>query len=153
MRSHLVLGVLLVGVVVLCISLWVNEGPLWRLVMLKKIPYHKMGPMDFEGHVLRCEMMVNRWTHASPRWPIVYYYLDTGCKAIEKHEEGEFLKETYWNYDGSVRAQILSQIVDKEGVAVGKVALGKINKRTPPWLWGVKDQTEPSAPWWHEKDK
>ena len=32
-RSRLVLVVILVAVAVLCVSLWVGEGPLWRWVM------------------------------------------------------------------------------------------------------------------------
>ena len=37
-RSHLVLVGILVAMVVLCVSLWVGEGPLWRWVMTKHEP-------------------------------------------------------------------------------------------------------------------
>ena len=38
-RPRLLLAVVLSAVVVLCVALWVGEGPLWRIVMLREIHY------------------------------------------------------------------------------------------------------------------
>ena len=35
-RSRLAVILILAAVVALCVSLWVNEGPLWRWVMLSR---------------------------------------------------------------------------------------------------------------------
>ena len=38
MKRRLVLAVVLVATLAVCASLWMNEGPLRRLVMLKRVP-------------------------------------------------------------------------------------------------------------------
>ncbi len=141
-RSHLVLAVVLVAVVVLCVSvwvlcvpLWVGEGPLWRLVMLKRVDLEPVsGAPPTRGW-----KTVKRWTDPPvPHGKIVHYYVQTGMKFFE----GESLPGsiasylTLWNLDGTVKLQ-LNSLTEK--------------KTTPPWWWGVKDQTKPSAPWWNEK--
>ncbi len=37
-------------------------------------------------------------------------------------------------------------------VAVAVPTVPAVWNRSPPWWWGVTDQTEPTAPWWDEKD-
>ncbi len=134
-RSHLVLAVILVAVVVLCLSLWVNEGPLWRLVMLKRV--------DFDSRITRGWETVKRWTDPPVQHgKIVHYYKKTGMKTMEGERHGRVFSQTSWNLDGTIRQQLR---VDPNGTLE--------DKRTPPWWWGVKDQTEPTAPWWNEKQR
>ena len=37
-RARFIAVVLALAVVALCVSLWVNEGPLWQWVMTKTVP-------------------------------------------------------------------------------------------------------------------
>ena len=41
--GHVVAIVIALAVVALCVSLWVNEGPLWRMVMLETVEYTTPG--------------------------------------------------------------------------------------------------------------
>ncbi len=161
-RSHLVLAVVLVAVVVLCVSGWVNEGPLWRVVMLEKIPldvyYSRDGKfsgllnlmererLNEEGELLH-EIIVDdhavcgwatvkRWTDPPVQHGnLVCYIGENGFKAKEEeYKDGDATKGTEWNFDGTVSRQIRSP-------------WGR-GRTSPPWWWGVKDQTEPTAPWW-----
>ncbi len=136
-RSRLVLVVILVAVAVLLGSLWVGEGPLWRLVMLRDSIYE--GTRD--GHAVVGHDTIYRFTgelHGDSAAYWAAYYQENGFKALEEHRDGEVMnKTTMWGFDGRVKTQIRFP----EGKPVE-------TKDAPPWWWGVQDQTEPTAPWW-----
>lgn len=67
----------------------------------------------------------------------VHYYGETGRRAVEEH--GNF-GITTWNFDGTVKHQ--ERLLDANGVPVNE------HKTSPPWWWGVENETAPSAPWW-----
>ncbi len=147
-RSHLVLAVVLVAVVVvviLLVALWVNEGPLWRSAMLEKIPidlyYSRDGKTSGLFDRVYGWATVKRWTHPTVQHGnLVCYFVENGFKAKEEeYKDGRVTKGSEWNFDGTVSRQIRSP-------------WGR-GRTSPPWLWGVTDQTEPSAPWWNEKDQ
>ncbi len=62
-------------------------------------------------------------------------------KAAEGEINGWVVSHTLWNLDGTVKFQL--RRLDPNGTLE--------DKTTPPWWWNVKDQTEPTAPWWNEK--
>ena len=78
-------------------SLWVNEGPLWRMVMTKKIQTHfGMDDQQTTGWVT-----VKRWVlqHGVqvPHGPGIDYYSKTGRKAIQVTSvNGEMVRCTWY---------------------------------------------------------
>ena len=176
-RSRLVLVVILVAVTALCVSLWVGEGPLWRLVMLKRIYTDRFGA---DGSPVRGWYIVKRWPgeDPSPGRKTIFYYRETGFieTEVEKSEVGA-IHVTEYSLDGSVRVQhwgeplhfgfpktsppwlwdvadpLLKQVWLAKAAYESKFRPGSHhhgrNPRSgPPWWWGVTDQTEPTAPWW-----
>ena len=116
-RPRLLLAVILTAVVVLCVCLWVSEGPLWRLVMLKTVSASN----QFLGHEVRFWNRVNRWNE-KPHGPEISHYVETGMKSSEAlWHNGAPLELTHWNFDGTVKLQVS----DDEA------------KTIPPWWWGV----------------
>ncbi len=140
-RSHLVLAVILGAVVALCISGWVNEGPLWRWMVLKEQTTEESGGWLhrklFGNHRIRVRATVKRWSDPPiPHGKAIGFYTQNGFKALEgEFRNGLMISVTIWNFDGTVAHQ----------------GVPGPDKTSPPWLWGVKDQTQPSAPWWNEK--
>ncbi len=63
-------------------------------------------------------------------------------KAVEGGTHGWVVSYTVWNFDGTVKFQWR---------LANRITLEQ--KTTPPWWWGVIDQTKPTAPWWNEKDQ
>ena len=128
-RSRLVLVVILVAVAALVTSLWVNEGPLWRWVMVVEQPIAHL-KSDYRGTHL-----VNRWTRRN----IVTeaFYEDTGFRVLYRREVGNEVRTTRWNRQGHVEAQTLERAGEST-----------VSLSGPPWRWGLTDQTEPTAPWW-----
>ena len=58
-RSRLLLVVIVIAVAGLSISLWVGEGPLWRWVMLRRMPLQS----EIDGHeVVEGWILIHRWT-------------------------------------------------------------------------------------------
>ena len=107
------------------------SAPWWHEKATLKNGHHEY--VDAWGHKVRGPFTETRRANEPRQW--VFYYVDSGFKAEEGEEAG---KLTRWNFDGTVRHQWPS---DNQG------------RFTPPWLWGVKDQTVLTAPWWNEKDK
>ena len=101
-RPRLLLAIILTAVAVLCISLWVGEGPLWRLIMLKQIPLstetlRAWMPTTNSNHI-RGWMSVKRWSDppGAPHGRAVVYWTLTGFKAAEweiQDLEGALLHE------------------------------------------------------------
>ena len=148
-RGRLALVLILTAVAILCTSLWVQEGPLWRWVMLKRVPFETLLPTSFEGHERVGWVTVKRWSSLETErfkqpifhGPAVLYYRENGFKAAEgEAKNGVFIRTTLWDIDGTVRIQDES---DEQGMPIE-------GRASPPWHWGVTDQTEPTAPWWDE---
>ena len=72
----------------------------------------------------------------------ISYYKKNGYKAMEFHRHGG----TAWQLNGNVLMQV--QYRSDAGHRLGTPQ----QRGGPPWWWGVEDQTEPTAPWWNEKD-
>ena len=149
-RSHLLLVSILVAVVALCVSatLFTQGGTLWKIVMTKKVDLVPLrgftdsikGCIETSAPILPQLLgwsRVHRWTGR-----LIYsvgFYPDTGIKALEaQFSEGHLSMLTVWRADG----RVLAQMNAPRGVGTLET------KVTAPWLWGVKDQTEPTAPWW-----
>ena len=131
-HSRLVLVLILLAVAALLAFLWVGEGPLWRWVKLKKIHFETT---DLQGTpILRGWYTAKRWDSNTLYGRRVEYWASTGfLKSDISLKDTEFLRSTYWNKDGTVEGQ-----VDADGE----------ERLKPPWLWGMTDQMEPTAPWW-----
>ena len=111
----------------LCVSLWVNEGPLCRLVMTRTSRFELQG---YGGHAVVGWRRDNRWNGQALK--SVAYYTESGFKAFETH----FRKgSTYWTPHGRLSSQLFQQGI----------------KDDPSWRWGVTDQTEPTMPGWKPK--
>ena len=73
---------------------------------------------------------------------VTTYYTENGFKAGETVIDGDKTRITKWRFDGTVFSQ-LEGTFDSHGNVVDM----KVNN-SPPWWWGVTNQTEPTAPWW-----
>ena len=154
----LVIAVLFV--IALCISFWVNEGPLWRSVMLKQISLKAIAPYyqtpEAPLHVVHGFATVRRWSRSDPPipgqsyWLFVFaptepygiqrmWYVENGFLASEyewgRNKVGRILilKATEWSFNGTIMLQI------------GEI---RSRKESSPWWWDVQDQTEPTDPQW-----
>ena len=128
-RSRLALVVILVAGNVLFVALWVGEGPLWRLVMLKVVPIENP-TMNTRGWAT-----VTRWRDNEFHRRAVVWDVNTGLRCEESwFFHGTLVSRTTWDHDGS----IFRQDSDLEPEPWYE----------PPWRWGATDQTEPTAPWW-----
>ena len=69
---------------------------------------------------------------------ITVYYVENGMKAWEaEFRNNGVVKSTLWHPDGSVHAQF--RLTE--------------DKVSPPWWWGVTDQTRPTASRWNKGKK
>ena len=138
-RATLVLWIVVVAIALVTTSLWLNEGPLWRWVILKRVDEEYSDPVT--GHVLRGWQIRLRFRDLSYWREAKMWYVKNGYLAQDWHKGFES-RVTSWNLDGTVRNQVIHRPDDPTTL-----------KKTPPWLWGVTAQTEPTAPWWdHEKN-
>ena len=133
-RARFIAVFIALAVVALCVSLWVNEGPLWRMVMLETVDYTTPGKFVVRGTVKRWGKYKGN-THGCQ---VIWHW--NGLKA----RQGETLNGlgdgvvTYWSQDG--------RIVKQERYVIGR-GLVETKKETP-WWDGVTDQTEPNDPQW-----
>ena len=159
-RPRLLLAIILVSVTVLCVSLWVGEGPLWRSVMTKKVIVESddryklfepgvrlvnsdsadpgFGPVTARGWLI----LRRQWSEESrarQHGKKVLWYVSTGFKFMDGYyyASRRMGRITRWRPDGTV--------VFQWGNLSGETSH---ERQEPPWLWGVTDQTEPTAPWW-----
>ena len=146
-RSRLVLAIILLAITVLCVSLWDGKVPLSQIVMLKSVPLGDSLPSGGRNRIYIDVNAVRGWKCVK-RWqvpqvvhgPGVGYWVRTGFKRMKfECRDGTIVRMTYWKKDGIVDAQY-------EAGVNGSGNFG--SNLTPPWWWGVEDQTEPSAPWW-----
>ena len=137
-RARLVLLVLAVALAVL--GLWRGEA-VWRWATAERF-------YDDAAHwtlnVRGYETSGRWWDHReSIRW-----YTDTGFKAHEAlYRDTLCVRETYWNTDGTVDYQTYEADAKARGQWVTHPT-----QTSPPWLWGVTDQTEPTMPEWMKYD-
>ena len=121
-RPKLIAIVLLACIVGVCTS-WVDEGPLWRWVMIRREEVkYRLG-----GHPVRGWRRVHRWT--GQKLELEIHYVGNGFLAGRTYLTGPLLAAG-WRYNGRVRMRSYR-------------AFG------PPFE-DVPDQTEPTAPWWKE---
>ncbi len=159
-RARLVLVLVVLGVVGLGLFVWEPVGDLlWVSITTKRVPMPTSRdggpwvpswiPISVNPDVGRGWVRVKRWAdppvaHGTATW----YFLSTGYKGQEYSiENGVIVGETTWKSDGSVLSQ--HRVRDEHGNLVDPYG-EKAERRSPPWWWGVTDQTEPSAPWWKE---
>ena len=96
-RSRLLLVVIIIAVVALVGSLWVGEGPLWRLVMTKKVPIHPAASTSTQGYMT----VKRRGSQLHGR--IETWHLKTGFRHIEgEWQDGITVRKTEWNADPRV---------------------------------------------------
>ncbi len=107
----------------------VAYGPnIWQWATQER-EYVRTGPEDdpYLGYVTK-----RRWSDTGiPEGPLELWYAESGLPERRGAISSGIYYCTWWNPDGSMGAQID----------------GNIFREEPPWLWGVTDQTEPSAPW------
>ena len=151
-RGFLLLTLILLAVAALLVSLWVNQGPLWRWVVLETHVHHS--PRD--GNAIRWVTTRSRWSKGKVGCAFrhsVGYYVQTGTKAGELRYDGDenLVLSTRWNFDGSIESQ-------HRNMSLGQVSAGNYiwsggeRQREPPWWNGVTEQTEPSMPEWMKAD-
>ena len=124
---------------------------------------------EHEGRTVRGWDTLKRWSDPPVILSRTAYYTENGFKKSEVQRVDDLYRVTWWNFDGSVDSQTLSlafvpfATLDGHSVMAllaipftpyGQVEVGNSVARTiysPPWLWGVTDQTEPTAPWWNKE--
>ena len=143
-RPRLLLLVIVAAAVVLCLSLWVDEGPLWRAVCLRKSS--SVGWLL--GHRTQGYFYVKRWRQPPARHGIeLRVYEKNGLTARRKvWVNGAAIRSTEWDVHGHVHRQSW-QPWDQSGTR----RLPLKRKDSSPWWWGVTDQTEPTMPGWKPK--
>ena len=135
-RSRLLLAIILTAVAVLFVSLWVSEGPLWRISMLEWVEGSREYPHRPYGHVIR-------WGEKAGRKHGLWldYHMNGFLKEKAGYRYGlSHGLRTRWNELGWVTGQDSHN----NGRPVDL-------RSEPPWWDGVSDQTEPTAPWWEEE--
>ena len=149
-KRHLIAAGIVVAVVAMPVPLWVNEGILWRWVMTKGIQFSEFDGRSFieseyGGYELRGWVTVERWNPTQTlRGTVVLYYQENGFKAAEGKASpiGPYSAGTRWGIDGRLK----EQQIWKGGERIE-------HRGDPPWLWGVTDQAEPTAPWWGKETR
>ena len=97
-----------------------------------------IGITSFNLDDTRGWLRVNRWSGRVEKARL--YYRNTGLMAVEAtRDDGDALLTTAWREDGSVWHQVPPRT--------------RTLPQSPPWLWGVTDQTAPSIPAWMKDDE
>lgn len=132
--------VLLVAAIAAVMVVSSHRRELWWAVAFSRVPWAFKSDPD----VPRGYYLVPRWRDAGALWHLdapygVQWSPETGFKVREQFKDDAGLRITYWN---------------KHGAIVGQTFEGRVEevRHRPPWLWGVIDQTEPSAPWTNREE-
>ena len=138
-RRRRLAWVVLAGVLLAAVALGTLYGPaIWDHVTLRRVHMCEspipLTPWFQESRHSVCGWYTERW------FPLRYlhgparlWYRANGYLATEDwYEGGEPVRQTGWFTFGAIGFQIDD---------------GANNRALPPWLWGVTDQTEPTAPW------
>ena len=140
MKQSRLLGVaILLAVTALPTALWVEEGPLWRMVMLETTEFTSPGKVAERRTVKRWGKHKGR---AHGRRVLSHW---NGFKAQQTELVNGSVDGvvTFWSQDG--------RVVKQERYVIGRFVE---TTKGPPWMDGVTDQTKPTAPWWdHEKNR
>ena len=119
----------------------------WELMTLEWVPLEEAygtprnGPpwrefgMECRGFV----QVKRRGPYPAVHGRYITWYVETGFKCKEaqlRSGAGSAIKCTAWDPTGKVISQ---RKLDPEQ--------GMIDNDSPPWWWGVSDQTSPTAPW------
>ncbi len=134
-RAKLVLLVLAVALVGL--GVWRGEAVYWWVMTTKPV-FEDLNDRN-HTHCKRGFVVRYRWSGDLAPGVSCGWYLANGLKAWEDEwtETGQRIRRTVWQVDGTVWYQ----------------DLGLVNtRRSPPWLWGVTDQTSPTMPDWMKDD-
>ncbi len=136
-RARVALGVIALAIIGL--GVWRGEALYW-VVMTKR----KLSTNGRDSPPERGWATVTRWS-GKVYGRYVIYYVETGFMATdgELNSEGNLVKYTHWNPDGTV--------VNQDWLPSGELEMQF--KEGPPWWWGVTDQTEPSIPAWRKDDE
>ena len=122
-RRVITIAVVLAAVVVAWLALWMNEGPLWRAVMLKRV-------IDTEDSSRVVLKYVRRWDKpsANVEGPCWVLYKDTGAIMYGNMEDGKLKLgsvATLWDASpGRVMAQSR-----RLSLSIGDIE----TRRSPPW--------------------
>ncbi len=144
-RAKLVLLVLAFALVWLGVWAWLDEGPLWRWVMTDRV-YVVDRPPGYSPR--RGWETVSRWS-GEKHGRRVMFDPRTGWKIQEdRFADGVQLEISLWNGASLVRQAWR----DDFGTKVAGSGVRTKKKTSPPWLWGVTDQTEPAMPAWMKDD-
>ena len=133
-RARVVLGVLAVALVGLGV---LAREPLWMWATTKRRALPR-GPSWSHFYQQRGYVTLHRWTGA--RVVQRRFWVHNGLKAEETYlVGGRVARKTEWRDNGSV---------------IGQYGLeaGRRGRTSPPWLWGVTDQIEPTIPAWMKDD-
>ena len=84
---------------------------------------------------------MSRWT-GKRYGPIGGWYVDSGLRVSAGIDFGNNRNLTNWRPNG---------VVAMQGV-LAPSGFPTTQKDSPPWLWGVTDQTEPTMPVWMKDD-
>ncbi len=143
---------LLVALALVAVAVPLAE-PVWRWVTTKRtassqiLPGGHLGHGESSlpgGHLTRGYADVNRWGRES-RLEETSWYVENGRKAFEQEwSDGEVLRRTDWDIEGKAFQQY--RLFDDSGNEAYQF------RHSPPWWWGVTDQTEPSIPEWMKDD-
>ena len=140
---------LLVGLAALAVAAPLAE-PLWWWAMTKRVAYSGTSSVPIPDAMaadrdsalprmpeLRGFRMVKRLSPSESHGRTRAWYVESGQLALELlYEDGRWVRKSYWSLDGAVFCQISRYRTSAE------------DRSEPPWWWGVKDQTHPTAPWW-----
>ena len=88
-----------------------------------------------------------RWEHSESGSPFCSWFATSGFKAVEgvmvqqRNDDMTYEQLTLWQPDGSTycQASAIDTIHHRENLS-------------PPWWWGVTDQTAPTMPEWMKDD-
>ena len=149
-RAKLVLLVLAVALVGLGVWAWEPVQWLWWRVTARRVVGE--GTIDWGEGPLRIRgwYFVRKIDGVDSFGPDAFYYVETGFKAwdIVRLSSNSDLGEVFWNSNGGV----LCQGRPPQGPRKTLDLSVDYYHKSPPWLWGVTDQTSPSIPEWMKDD-
>ena len=122
MKSRVIAIAVVVAIAVLCVPLWMNEGPLWRAVMLKRV----WDTSDADRNiVLMCVWRwgKNRGVRHGPWWQL-YPSGQIDHYVFENDNQKPGSVHTRWGSDGEIIYQL------------------------PAWTKGRAQEYRYSPPWW-----
>ena len=153
-RARVALGIIALAVIGL--GVWRGEAVYWWMTTERAfVSYQKLMGVDKNSGDLVSEeirgFVSTRRGNADADallglehgWSIDWYVSSGFMASEELYRDGVLLRETQYRPDGSVSWQFRAG--PDANAEVGRLY-------SPPWLWGVEDQTRPSIPEWMKVD-